>query len=103
MTLTGVAVEKVHFLQNSQNLGDGKCLGKPRKSFVGLPIAKFFRAFSSECVFQQPQAISLMDLNVADVLCSVVDYCGLRVNLQQLRRRAQQVLSIFSADTVRCM
>jgi hypothetical protein len=45
---TGVGVEKVHFLQNSQKLGDGKCLGKPRKSFVEVPIAKFFRAFSGE-------------------------------------------------------
>jgi hypothetical protein len=54
-----VGVEKVHFPQNSQNLGDGKCLGKPRKSFVGLPIAKFFRAFSGDGVFQQPQAITL--------------------------------------------
>jgi hypothetical protein len=51
-----VGVEKVHFLQNSPNLGDGKCLGEPRKSFVGLPIAKFFRAFSGERVFQQRRA-----------------------------------------------
>jgi hypothetical protein len=29
-------------------LGDGKCLEKPRTSFLGLPIAKFFRAFSGE-------------------------------------------------------
>jgi hypothetical protein len=43
-----VGVEKVRFLQNSGILGDGKCLGKPRKPFVGLPIAKFFRAFSGE-------------------------------------------------------
>jgi hypothetical protein len=48
VAITPVAVEKVHFLQNSQNLGDGKCLGKPRKSFVAVPIAKFFRAFSGE-------------------------------------------------------
>jgi hypothetical protein len=56
-----VAVEKLHFLQNSGFLGDGKCLGKPRKSFVGLPIAKFSRAFSGDGVFQQPQAISLIE------------------------------------------
>jgi hypothetical protein len=53
-----VGVEKVHFPQNSQDLGDGKCLGKPRKSFVGLPIAKFFRAFSGDGVFQQPRWFS---------------------------------------------
>jgi hypothetical protein len=38
-----VAVEKLHFRQNSENLGDPKCPGKPRTSFVGLPIAKFFQ------------------------------------------------------------
>jgi hypothetical protein len=43
-----VGVEKVPFSQNSRNLGDRKCLGKLKKSFVGLPIAKFFRAFFSE-------------------------------------------------------
>jgi hypothetical protein len=42
------AVEKLHFLQNTRNLGDRKCLGKSRKSFVGLPNAKFFRPFSGE-------------------------------------------------------
>jgi hypothetical protein len=39
-----VGVEKVHFPQNSQNLGDRKCPGKPRKSFVGLPNCKVFSA-----------------------------------------------------------
>jgi hypothetical protein len=57
-----VGVEKVHFPQNSQNLGDGKCLGKPRKSFVGLPIAKFFRAFSGDGVFQQPRLVTTATL-----------------------------------------
>jgi hypothetical protein len=54
-----VGVEKVHFPQNSQNLGDGKCLGKPRKSFVGLPNCKVFSGFSGDGVFQQPQAFTL--------------------------------------------
>jgi hypothetical protein len=61
LTQSGVAVEKVHFSQNSRNLRDRKCLGEPRKSFVGLPNAKFFRPFSGERVFQQPQAISLIE------------------------------------------
>jgi hypothetical protein len=39
-----VAVEKLHFLQNSRNLGDRKCLGKSRKSFVGHPDAILFFA-----------------------------------------------------------
>ena len=56
-----MAVEKVRFSENSGNLGDRKCLGKLRKSFVGLPNVKFFRPFSGEGVFQQPQAISLID------------------------------------------
>ena len=37
--LRSVAVEKVHFCQNRGNLGDRKCLGKPRTSFVGHPSA----------------------------------------------------------------
>ena len=52
-----VAVEKVHFSQNSRNLGDRKCLPEPRRSFIGHPSAKFFRPFSSEGVFQQPRPI----------------------------------------------
>jgi hypothetical protein len=61
LTQLGVGVEKVHFPQNSQNLGDGKCLRKPRKSFVGLPSAKFFRQVLRDQVFQQPQAITRFD------------------------------------------
>jgi hypothetical protein len=45
---TGVAVEKVHFLKNNNNLGDGKCLIEQRKPFVGLANAKCFRQFSGE-------------------------------------------------------
>jgi hypothetical protein len=33
--------------------------GQP--DFVGLPIAKFFRAFSGERVFQQPRLIATVD------------------------------------------
>src|SRR6267143_7000237 len=51
---TGVDVEKVHFPQNSRNLGDGKCLGKLRKSFVGHPDAILFLRISRERVFQHP-------------------------------------------------
>ena len=40
-----MGVEKVHFLQNSQDLGDGKCLEKPRKSFVGFLAQSFFGHF----------------------------------------------------------
>src|ERR1035437_4461560 len=51
-----VGVEKVHFSQNSRNLGDRKCLGKPRKSFVGHPNAILFLRISREGVFQQRRA-----------------------------------------------
>jgi Ankyrin repeats (3 copies) len=50
-----VAVEKLHFRQNSGNLGDTKCPGKPRTSFVGLPIEKFFQPVFGKRVFQQPR------------------------------------------------
>jgi hypothetical protein len=56
--LTPVAVEKLHFLQSSKNLGDRKCLGKPRKSFVGHPDTILFSRISLERVFQQPQAFT---------------------------------------------
>jgi hypothetical protein len=55
---TGVGVEKLHFLQNSRNLGDRKCLGKLRKSFVGHPDAILFLRISRERVFQHPRLIS---------------------------------------------
>jgi hypothetical protein len=56
-----VGVEKVGFSQNSRKLGDRKCLGKLRKSFVGHPDAILFLRISPEGVFQQPQAITLVD------------------------------------------
>jgi hypothetical protein len=62
---TGVAVEKLHFRQNSENLGDRKCLGKPRTSFLGHPDAILFLRISRERVFQQPQAISLIEVWLA--------------------------------------
>jgi hypothetical protein len=43
-------------------LGDRKCLGKSKRSFVGHPSAKFFRVFSRARVFQQPQAIALIEV-----------------------------------------
>jgi hypothetical protein len=36
LTLTGVAVEKVHFPQNSQKLGDRKCLEKRESCLSGI-------------------------------------------------------------------
>jgi hypothetical protein len=56
--VTPVAVEKLHFLQNSKNLGDRKCLGKLRKSFVGHPDTILFSRISRERVSQHPRLIS---------------------------------------------
>jgi hypothetical protein len=61
LSINRVGVEKLHFRQNSENLGDRKCIRKPRKSFVGRPSAKFFQPFSDERVFQHPLAIALTD------------------------------------------
>jgi hypothetical protein len=55
--LRPVGVEKVLFSGNSEDLENRKCLGKLRRSFVGLPNAKFCRPFSDEGVFQQPRLI----------------------------------------------
>jgi hypothetical protein len=52
MLKSGVGVEKIHFPQDSQNLGDRKCLGKPRESFVGHPDAFLFLRISREGVLQ---------------------------------------------------
>ena len=41
--------------KNGVILGDRKCLGDPRKSFVGHPDATQFGTSSSRRVFQQPQ------------------------------------------------
>jgi hypothetical protein len=61
LSLTGVAVEKLHFPRNGKILGDRKCLGKRRSSFVGHPSAVLFLRISQIGVFQQPQAITLIN------------------------------------------
>jgi hypothetical protein len=43
-----VAVEKLQFPPKQPKLGGYKMSIKSRKSFVGLPDAKFFRPFSGE-------------------------------------------------------
>ena len=53
VVISPVGVEKVPLPQNNQNWGDGKCLGKLRKSFVGLPDAILFLRILQERVFQQ--------------------------------------------------
>src|SRR5713101_9367047 len=49
------------FVPNSQNWGDRKCLGDPRKSIVGHPGGILFLPISRQGVFQQPQAITLTE------------------------------------------
>jgi hypothetical protein len=58
LALTGVAVEKVAFLEKLPKVGDRKCPGDPRESFIAHPDAILFSRFSREGVFQQPQAIT---------------------------------------------
>ena len=58
MVRTGVGVEKVDIHKNGVILGDRKCLGDPRKSFVGHSDATQFGTSSSRRVFQQPLAQS---------------------------------------------
>jgi hypothetical protein len=65
-----VAVEKVRFSQNSQNLRDRKCPRKARSPFVGLPNGKFFPRIFQERVFQQPLAISLKTLGRTGFECN---------------------------------
>jgi len=55
-----VAVEKLAFSEESQNLIDRKCLGEVEKSFVELPDAKQFLQICGERVFQQPLLLSLV-------------------------------------------
>jgi hypothetical protein len=66
-----VGVEKVHFPQNSKNLGDRKCLGKLRKSFVGHPDAILFLLISREGVFQQPRLITTVVPEIQEADCLV--------------------------------
>jgi hypothetical protein len=58
---TGVGVEKVDIRKNGVILGDSKCLGGPRKSFVGHSDAMEFGTSFRRRVFQQPQAKSLIE------------------------------------------
>jgi hypothetical protein len=53
-----VAVEKLHFPQNNEKLGDRKCLGKRRKSFVGHPDAILFREFHGTEFFNSHSAFT---------------------------------------------
>ena len=46
------------FVPNSQNQGNRKCLGDPRKSIVGLPDAILFLRISWKRVFQQPHVFA---------------------------------------------
>src|SRR5207247_961171 len=74
---TAVGVEKVHFPQNSENLGDRKCLGKSRKSFVGHPDAILFLRISQKGVFQQPRLFASTINLVASCECKSLDHLNL--------------------------
>jgi hypothetical protein len=61
LSITGVAVEKLIFLKNQAKFGDRKCPDDPRESFIAHPDAILFLRFSLSGVFQQPQAITLVE------------------------------------------
>jgi hypothetical protein len=46
---------KTPFLPKQPKFGGRKCLGKPRKSFVGFPSAKIFRPVLRESSFSTPK------------------------------------------------
>jgi hypothetical protein len=51
-----VAVEKVAFLEKLPKVGNRKCPGNPRESFIAHPDAILFSRFFLEGVFQHPLA-----------------------------------------------
>jgi hypothetical protein len=58
LAITGVAVEKVRFLEKRPKIGHPKCIHSRRSSFIGHPDATIFQRDLPERLFQQPQAIS---------------------------------------------
>src|SRR5579863_7035690 len=51
-------LKKSLFFKDDPKLGDRKCLGDPRKSFIGHPDAISFLRISRKRVFQHPLAIA---------------------------------------------
>jgi hypothetical protein len=58
---SGVGVEKVDFSENQPEMGDQKCIGGRRRSFIGHPSAMFFEHDFCERVFQQAQDNALIE------------------------------------------
>jgi hypothetical protein len=58
MSINPVAVEKLAFSEESQNLGDRKCIGDSKKIVIELPDARQFLRILVERVFQQPLLFS---------------------------------------------
>jgi hypothetical protein len=61
LALSEVGVEKVDFSENGLEMGDQKCIGRRRKSFVRHPCGMFFERDFWERVFQQPQSEALIE------------------------------------------
>jgi hypothetical protein len=57
-----VAVEKVAFLEKLPKVGDRKCPGNPRESFIAHPDAILFSRFFLEGVFQHPRLLATVAL-----------------------------------------
>ena len=56
-----MGVEKVAFLKKLPELGDRKCPGDPRESFIAHPDTILFLRFSLSRVFQQPRLITSIE------------------------------------------
>jgi len=55
--VTSVAAEKVHLSQNSRNLGDGKCPGKPENRSSGFLLQSFFGHFLVSAFFNSHKSL----------------------------------------------
>jgi hypothetical protein len=74
-----VAVEKLAFLPKQPKLGDRKCLGEPRKSFIRHPDAILFSRISREGVFQQPRLTTIVTAEVASFKLVAEDKVAIEV------------------------
>jgi hypothetical protein len=69
-----VAVEKLGISVIRQNLGDRKCPGEPRKSFIGHPDTICFQRIYGKGVFQQPRLFSTTESGKPLVLPAYYTY-----------------------------
>src|SRR5260370_15202773 len=79
------------FVPNSQNWGDRKCLGDPRKSIVGHPDAILFLPISRQGVFQQPRLVTPVWVAVLTQQRKNGNYADLSLGRTAMRIRRDSV------------